>query len=54
MRIHVLLPPRFEGNGKGEAILGSGSPEAAAWSRTEIPAPNTSPWTAMLEPGDAQ
>ena len=51
MRVHVVLPPRFEDNGKGEAIRAS-FPQATAWLRTQIPAAEYVSWTAMLEPGD--
>jgi hypothetical protein len=50
MRVHVLLPPRFEDNGKGEAIRAS-FPQAMRWSRTPIPAAEYVSWTATLEPG---
>ena len=53
MRVHVLLPPRFEDNRKGEAIRAS-FPQATAWSRTAIPAAEYVSWTAILEPGDGQ
>src|SRR6185295_14997658 len=53
MRVHVVMPPRFEDNGKGEAIRAS-FPQATAWSRTEIPAGEYVCWTAMLEPRDHQ
>jgi len=53
MRVHVLLPPRFETSGKGAAIRAS-FPQATAWLRTEIPAAEYVSWTAMLEPGDGQ
>jgi hypothetical protein len=51
MRVHVVLPPRFEDNGKGEAIRAS-FPQATAWLRTQIPAAEYVSWTATLEPGD--
>ena len=36
VRVHVVLPPRFEDNGKGKAIRAS-FPQATAWSRTGDP-----------------
>jgi hypothetical protein len=51
MRVHMLLPPRFEDSGKGEAIRAS-FPQAGAWSHSEIPAAEYVCWTATLEPGD--
>jgi hypothetical protein len=53
MRVHVVLPPRFEENGKGAAIRAS-FPQATSWSRRAIPAAEYVSWTAVLEPGDAQ
>jgi hypothetical protein len=53
MRVHVVLPPRFEESGKGEAIRAS-FPQATSWSRRAIPGAEYVSWTAVLEPGDAQ
>jgi hypothetical protein len=49
LRVHVLLPPRFEQNGKGEAIRAS-FPQARAWARREIADAEYVSWTATLEP----
>ena len=53
MRVHVVMPPRFEDNGKGEAIRAS-FPQAAAWTRTAFPDAEYVSWTAMLEPFSGQ
>jgi hypothetical protein len=53
MRVHVLLPPRFENNGKGEAIRAS-FPQADSWVRREIPAAEYVSWTATLEPAHGE
>jgi hypothetical protein len=48
MRVHALLPPRFEANGKGAAIRAS-FPQAARWVATAIPDAEVVSWTADLE-----
>jgi hypothetical protein len=53
MRVHVLLPPRFENNGKGEAIRAS-FPQADGWVRREIPGAEYVSWTATLEPSHGE
>jgi hypothetical protein len=49
MRVHVLLPPRFEQNGKGAAIRGA-FPQAAGWSRAMIAGAEYDVWTSVLQP----
>jgi hypothetical protein len=53
MRVHVLLPARFENNGKGEAIRAS-FPQADGWVRREIPGAEYVSWTATLEPSHGE
>jgi hypothetical protein len=48
-RIHVLLPPRFEANGKGETIRAS-FPQAVAWRHDAIPGSQYDRWIAELRP----
>jgi hypothetical protein len=53
MRVHALLPPRFEHNGKGTAIRAS-FPQAIAWSRSVVPGAEYDAWTAVLDPSRSQ
>jgi hypothetical protein len=47
LRIHLLLPPWFEQNGKGTAIRGEFL-GAVNWSSTTVPGLNYVEWTATL------
>ena len=47
LRVHVLLPPRFEQNGKGLAIRES-FPQALAWRRESVPGSAYDQWIAEL------
>jgi hypothetical protein len=47
LRVHVLLPPRFEENGKGQAIRAS-FPQAAEWHRDEVAGSEYDRWRADL------
>jgi hypothetical protein len=49
VRVHVLLPPRFESSGKGEVIRTS-FPQAAAWRHDTIPGSQYDRWVADLRP----
>ena len=49
IRVHALLPPRFEDNGKAAAIRGAFT-QATGWSRSVIPGAEYDAWTAVLEP----
>lgn len=51
LRIHVLLPPRFETNGKG-AVIRASFPQAVAWERDAIPGSHYDRWLAELRPTD--
>jgi len=53
LHVHVLLPPRFEQNGKGPAIRAS-FPQATAWARREIADAEYVSWTALLEPAHGE
>ena len=46
--VRMLLPPRFEENGKGKIIRDS-FPQAQEWKRREIPGANYVEWTAELK-----
>lgn len=46
--VRMLLPPRFEENGKGKIIRDS-FPQAQEWRRREIPGANYVEWTAELK-----
>lgn len=52
LRIHALLPPRFEGNGKAAAIRDS-FPQATGWSRSAIAGSEYDEWTTVLKPAGA-
>ena len=47
LRAHVLLPPRFERNGKG-AVIRASFPQATEWTREAIPGSEYDRWTATL------
>jgi hypothetical protein len=47
MRVHLLLPPWFEQNGKGTAIRGEFL-GAGGWSSSTVPGMNYVEWTASL------
>jgi hypothetical protein len=47
IRVHVLLPPWFEENGKG-AIIRAEFVDAVNWSRKTIPGMNYVEWTAVV------
>jgi hypothetical protein len=47
LRVHVLLPPRFEANGKGLAIRES-FPQAASWRHESVPGSAYDQWMADL------
>jgi hypothetical protein len=47
MRVHLLLPPWFEQNGKGAAIRGEFL-GAGGWSSRTVPRMNYVEWTASL------
>jgi hypothetical protein len=49
LRVHVLLPPRFETNGKG-AVIRASFPQAVAWERDAIPGSQYDRWLAELRP----
>ncbi len=49
VRVHVLLPQRFEINGKGEVIRES-FPQAIAWTHDAIPGSEYDRWVADLRP----
>jgi hypothetical protein len=49
IRVHALLPPRFEDNGKGAAIRGA-FPQATGWSRSVIAGSEYDAWTTVLQP----
>src|SRR6266853_4584966 len=46
--VRMLLPPKFEENGKGKIIRDS-FPQAQDWKRREIPGANYVEWTAELK-----
>ncbi|WP_333411355.1 hypothetical protein [Microcoleus sp. F10-B6] len=48
LRVHVLLPPRFEDNGKG-ALIRSSFPQADEWICREIEESNYVKWISTLE-----
>jgi hypothetical protein len=52
IRVHVLLPPRFESNSKGETIRGA-FPQAVAWRHDVIPGSLYDRWIADLRPDAA-
>jgi hypothetical protein len=47
VRVRLLLPPRFEENGKGATIRGN-FPQASLWTSKAIPGMNYVEWTATL------
>jgi hypothetical protein len=49
MRVRVLLPARFEENGKGAAIRAS-FPQATRWTSVAVPGAGIVDWTGMLAP----
>jgi hypothetical protein len=49
IRVHALLPPRFENNGRAAAIRGS-FPQATGWSRSLLAGAEYDVWTTMLQP----
>ena len=49
IRVHALLPPRFEQNGKAEAIRGS-FPQATGWTRQQVTGSEYDAWTTVLDP----
>jgi hypothetical protein len=53
IRIHALLPPRFEENGKGAAIRAS-FPQATRWTVSPVRGAEYVEWTAALEPAGEQ
>ena len=48
LRVHVLLPPSFEDNGKG-VLIRSSFPQADEWIRREIEESNYVKWISTLE-----
>jgi hypothetical protein len=49
LRVHALLPPRFEQNGKAAAIRGS-FPQATGWTRAAVAGSEYDAWTTVLLP----
>jgi hypothetical protein len=50
LRIHVLMPARFESNGKGDAIRAA-FPQAVSWRRDAVPGSQYDRWIAELQVG---
>ena len=51
VRVRALLPPRFEANGKADAIRASFQ-QASRWSHSTIAGAEYDLWTTVLEPDD--
>lgn len=49
VRVHALLPPRYEQNGRAAAIRDS-FPQATGWTRATVPGAEYDAWTTVLEP----